>query len=152
LRVSKAEVFSESGDLAPMFISELREHAADPKLGLYNDQTLQFLTLRPDRSEIEFLHGFESCRVALDHADKTRQLCLRGLVLLPLWIRLGRPHPLVLRRFLLGSQWPSVDLSEVDPKQIEDFVDWSCEAYEAVRADSREIPCDPTENPAQPSP
>ena len=58
-----------------MLISELYESATRGEAAIDNPVARQCLTLRPYRSEIAFLHGFESCPEALYHADKTGILC-----------------------------------------------------------------------------
>lgn len=67
-------------------------------------QFAECLTISQGHSEIEFLHGFQSCEALLDRADKTGLAVNQGRDLLPLWIELGRPHPVTLRRLVLGIQ------------------------------------------------
>src|SRR5260370_24267729 len=101
-----------------------------------NPQFRECLKIHSYRSEVEFLHGFESCPAALDHADKTGLFFRRGRELFPLWIKLGRPHPVTLRRFLLGI--PSIRQFDFDcpawvsRDELTELLNWSWASYQAV--------------------
>ena len=114
-----------------MIMKVLYESATAHRRGQCMPEYHQFLTIAPPLSEIEFLHHFEACRELLRRAAGMRQCC-RGIELLPLWIKLSRPHPSIMRRFLLGIE-PHPNWA-VDRQALDDLVNWSWESFNAVRS------------------
>jgi hypothetical protein len=116
-------------------MSVLRESGMDrSSLGEYTRKHPKQFSIPFPQSEIEFLHGFEACSGTLDHSDKTLRLSDRGNKGIAQWKQLGRPHPAILRAHLL-SLWHWDRLPDSIPRlEIEKFLDWSYEAYEAVKS------------------
>lgn len=118
-------------------------------------QHWKLLKIGSDQSELEFLHGCEACLDLLQRTGKNTVENCRGRTSLFLWKELGRPHPAILRVFLLRPEWLDSVPSEVaaaDREDLIDLVDWSCAAYEAVWADRRDesvVACTTEENSAQ---
>lgn len=87
-------------------------------------------------SEIEFLHGCEASPFLLHRAAGTRQV-EESERLLPLWIEIGRPHPALLRRFLLGKESPGRVPRSVDRQRLTELLNWSWASFNAVREFAR---------------
>jgi hypothetical protein len=112
-------------------MSLLSEIVALPRTARISQQ-LQALFFDEKRSEIEFLHGAESCPSVLSHLDKSGIPLNRRMSLLDLWKRIGRPHPAILRGALLNLH-SLIDLSSFNRDDITDLVNWSHAAFSKVR-------------------
>lgn len=89
------------------------------------------------RSEIELLHGLEGCPDLLLRAvQMSPRSYPRGRYLLNLWIKLGRPHPAVLRARLLALEGREPLPVWLDRSEGTGLVDWSYAAYADMAADS----------------
>lgn len=82
------------------------------------------------RGELECLHSAELSPEAF---SPSQRLEIDLTPLLSLGIKLGRPHPAVLRRALLGidGSFPAYDLTGVNLSDVEELVNWSWELFHA---------------------
>jgi hypothetical protein len=108
----------------------LRANVPSGRFDRRNPEYLELLTLGRLRSEVDFLHSLEQCEAALRRADKTQLPLSRRRELLDLWIKLGRPHPVSLRRRMLGLD--GEDRRQKDHlMDLEDLVDWSWNSFKS---------------------
>ncbi|HEV3273009.1 MAG TPA: hypothetical protein VGZ93_12580 [Candidatus Methylacidiphilales bacterium] len=98
------------------------------RFDLHNPEYRELVSLGLLRSEVDFLHSLEQCEAALRRADKTRLPLSRRKELLDLWIKLGRPHPVSLRRRMLGLDGEDRRQKEY-LMDLEDLVDWSWNSF-----------------------
>jgi hypothetical protein len=105
-----------------------------PELALDRIEHPQFLEIPATLSETEFLHGCEACPEWLHRANGTSQSYLRGKHLLSLWIKLGRPHPVKLRRHLLGEAFAEPVPTWIDRHDLIALVNWSWDSFNAARS------------------
>lgn len=92
-------------------------NADDPSTGTFSREQLQ---LPPSgRSEVEWLHSAEECPLVLQRRHKTSRSIDRKKELLALWIKLGRPHPVILRH--------GIPLEGSGGRELRELCEWSWE-------------------------
>ena len=119
-------------DKTERIMSLLSEIVVLPRTPRISQDLLQSLTFDETRSEVEFLHGAESCPSVLSHLDKSGIPLNRRMALLDLWKRLGRPHPAILRGALLNLHHSLIDISSFNRDDLVDLVNWSWASFHAV--------------------